>query len=122
LNTSPRPNSLPQTAQKIATAAITSLVDGNGVLHDPCEANCGADGVQFKGIFVRNLVALHNVYPQAAYKSFITTNANAIWERSQGSNFQFGQVWSGPFDAGQAGSQSSALDAIVGAATVENGE
>ena len=45
-------------AQKIATAAITQLVDENGILHDPCEPKCGADGVQFKGIFVRNLVLL----------------------------------------------------------------
>jgi predicted alpha-1,6-mannanase (GH76 family) len=112
--------SLPQTAQKIATAAITALVDSNGILHDPCEANCGADGVQFKGIFERNLVALHSAYPQAAYKSFVNTNANAVWDRAQGPNFQFGQVWSGPFDAGNAGSQSSALDGIVGAAILEN--
>jgi predicted alpha-1,6-mannanase (GH76 family) len=116
LNTDP---SLPQAAQKIATAAITRLVDASGVMHDPCEANCGADGVQFKGIFVRNLVALHTAYPQSAYKTFIDTNANSIWNHSQGTNFQFGQVWSGPFDAGNAGSQSSALDAIVGAATVD---
>jgi predicted alpha-1,6-mannanase (GH76 family) len=114
--------SLPQTAQTIATAAITSMVDSNGVMHDPCEANCGADGVQFKGIFVRNLVALDRAYPQAAYKSFITANANSIWDHSQGTNYQFGQVWSGPFDAGQAGSQSSALDAIVAAAIVESGQ
>src|ERR1035437_2843729 len=112
--------SLPQAAQKIATAAITSLVDANGILHDPCEPNCGADGVQFKGIFVRNLIALNSSYPQAAYKSFVNSNANAIWTKSQGTNFQFGQVWSGPFDAGNAASQSSALDAIVGAAILQN--
>jgi predicted alpha-1,6-mannanase (GH76 family) len=114
--------SLPQTAQKIATAAITSMVDSNGVMHDPCEPNCGADGVQFKGIFVRNLVPLNRAYPQAANKSFITTNATSIWDHSQGTNYQFGQVWSGPFDAGQAGSQISALDAIVSAAIVESGQ
>jgi predicted alpha-1,6-mannanase (GH76 family) len=114
--------SLPRTAQKIATAAITTLVDTNGVMHDPCEPNCGADGVQFKGIFVRNLVALYGADPQAAYKSFVNSNANAIWTRSQGTNFQFGQVWSGSFDAGNAASQSSALDAIVGAAILQNGK
>lgn len=116
LNTDP---SLSQKAQEIATAAITRLVDASGVMHDPCEANCGADGVQFKGIFVRNLVALHTAYPQASYKTFIDANANSIWDKSQGTNYQFGQVWSGPFDAGNAGSQSSALDAIVGAASVD---
>lgn len=112
--------SLLRAAEKIATAAITLLVDTNGIIHDPCEPNCGADGVQFKGIFVRNLIALNSSYPQAAYKSFVNSNANTIWTKSQGTNFQFGQVWSGPFDAGNAASQSSALDAIVGAAILQN--
>ena len=115
-------HSLPQAAQKIATAATTLLVDGNGILHDPCEANCGGDGVQFKGIFVRNLIALNSVYPQPTYKTFVNTNANAIWAQSQGPGFEFGQVWSGPFDEGNAGSQSSALDAIVGAAILQGGK
>lgn len=104
-----------QTARKIATAATTLLVDRNGVLHDSCEPHCGADGVQFKGIFVRNLVQLNRIDPRAAYKSFVDTNADAIWKNAQGANFQLGQVWSGPFDAANAGSQSSALDAIIGA-------
>jgi predicted alpha-1,6-mannanase (GH76 family) len=112
--------SLLQTAQKIATAAITSLVDGSGIMHDTCEPNCGADGVQFKGIFVRNLIALQQIHPQSAFKSFVLANANTIWTRSQGTNFQFGQVWSGEFDAGNAASQSSALDALVGAAILED--
>jgi predicted alpha-1,6-mannanase (GH76 family) len=88
-------------------------------MHDVCEPNCGADGVQFKGIFVRNLVHLYSVTPQVKYKAFLTTNANSIWEKSQGPGYQFGQVWSGPFDAGNAGSQSSALDALIGAAVIE---
>jgi predicted alpha-1,6-mannanase (GH76 family) len=111
--------SLAKTAQKIATAAITRLVDSNGILHDSCESNCGADGVQFKGIFVRNLVLLDQQYPRAAYKSFVDTNADAIWTHSQGEDTHFGQVWSGPFSSGNAASQSSALGAIVGAAMLE---
>ncbi len=71
-------------AQKIATAAITLLVDGNGIMHDPCEPHCGADGVQFKEIFARNLVELDGAYPQSAYRSFVDTNANAVWTQSQG--------------------------------------
>ena len=112
--------SVPITAQKIATATITLLVDSQGVLHDSCEPNCGADGTQFKGIFVRNLVLLDKTYPQTAYKAFVDTNAAAIWKDAQGEHFQLGQVWSGPFDAGNATSQSSALDVMVGAAALEN--
>jgi predicted alpha-1,6-mannanase (GH76 family) len=116
LNSDPN---LPLTAQKIATATITSLVDSHGILHDPCEPKCGADGSQFKGIFIRNLVALHAAYPETAYSRFIETNANAIWEQSRGTNSQFGVQWSGPFGGGDAANQSSALDAIVGAAALQ---
>ncbi|MGH2162321.1 glycoside hydrolase family 76 protein, partial [Enterococcus faecalis] len=35
------------TAQQIADAAIAALAP-SGILTDPCEPNCGADGAQFK--------------------------------------------------------------------------
>jgi predicted alpha-1,6-mannanase (GH76 family) len=111
---------LRQTAQKIATAAITQLVDTNGILHDPCEPKFSADGVQFKGIFVRNLVLLDQSYPQMAYGAFIDRNADALWTHAQGPNFQLSERWSGPFDSSNAASQTSALDALVGAATLHN--
>jgi len=107
------------TAQAIATATLSHLTDANGVLHDICEPNCGADGVQFKGIFVRNLMALDDASPDTRYKTFADTNAESIWNSSQGPNYQFGQIWSGPFDAGNAGSQSSALEALIAAAQME---
>jgi predicted alpha-1,6-mannanase (GH76 family) len=109
------------TAQSIAAAALAHLTDSNGILHDVCEPKCGADGVQFKGIFVRNLAHLNKAYPDPSYGKLIDANAESIWKNSQSPNHQFGQVWSGPFDAGQAGSQSSALDAIVAAAQMELG-
>jgi predicted alpha-1,6-mannanase (GH76 family) len=111
---------LKQSAQKIATAAITELVDANGILHDPCDPKCGGDGVQFKGIFVRNLVLLNQSPPQTAYGAFIDKNADALWKDAQGPNFQLSERWSGPFDLSNAGSQSSALDALVGAATLHS--
>ena len=107
-----------QAAQKIAMAAITQLVDDNGVLHDSCEPKCGADGVQFKGIFVRNLVLLSQSQPQTEYRSFIDKNADTLWKDAQGPNFQLGESWSGPFTSANAASQTSALDALVGAAVV----
>jgi predicted alpha-1,6-mannanase (GH76 family) len=110
---------LPSTAQSIADAALTHLTDSNGVLHDTCEPNCGADGVQFKGIFVRNLMDLNDTFPDPRYKKFAAVNATSIWSNSQGPNYQFGQVWSGPFDAGNAGSQSSALDAFIAAVAMK---
>ncbi|HTZ89509.1 MAG TPA: glycoside hydrolase family 76 protein [Alloacidobacterium sp.] len=111
---------LPATAQSIAAATLTRLTDANGILHDTCEPNCGADGVQFKGIFLRNLMALNSAFPNPRYKKFTDTNAESIWNNSQGPNYEFGQVWSGPFNAGNAGSQSSALDAFVAAAQMNS--
>jgi predicted alpha-1,6-mannanase (GH76 family) len=115
LNRAQRSPELLNTAQTIANAAITNLSDTQGVLHDTCEANCGADGVQFKGIFLRNLMALDAAAPDPQYATFAMTNAESIWAHSRDAGNAFGQVWSGPFDAGNAGSQSSALDAFVAA-------
>lgn len=112
--------SLLETAQKIALAATTNLVDSNGILHDTCEPNCGADGVQFKGIFVRNLVLLEIAHPKVTLRSFVFNNADSIWKNAQGTKCELGQVWSGPFDSSNAGIQSSALDALVGAALLQD--
>lgn len=103
-------------AAKIANAAITHLTDANGVLHDVCEPNCGNDGVEFKGVFLRNLMDLQAAKPTAKWKRFENTNAQSIWKTDQGPNYEFGTVWSGPFDAANGGSQNSALDAILAAA------
>jgi predicted alpha-1,6-mannanase (GH76 family) len=102
-----------ETAQTIANAALTHLTDSKGILHDTCEPNCGADGVQFKGIFARNLMVLNFAAPSPQYMNFAVTNAESIWNHSRDASNAFGQVWSGPFDAENAGSQNSALDAFV---------
>jgi len=108
-------------AQGIAMAAITELVDSKGVLHDPCEPKCGADGVQFKGIFIRNLVLLDQRQPQTVYRSFVNANADSIWNHARGPGLQLGQSWAGPFFPGNAATQSSALDALVGALSLRPG-
>jgi predicted alpha-1,6-mannanase (GH76 family) len=46
-------------ANTIARATLSNLTDSQGILHDSCEPRCGADGTQFKGIFVRNLRVLN---------------------------------------------------------------
>jgi predicted alpha-1,6-mannanase (GH76 family) len=110
---------LAPTAQNIAKAAINQLSDDNGILHDPCEPKCGSDGVQFKGIFIRNLVLLDKEHPDKLYESFISKNADTLWEYARGPSFQLSERWSGPFDSANAASQTSALDALVGAATLQ---
>jgi predicted alpha-1,6-mannanase (GH76 family) len=111
-------------ANTIAIAAIANLTDANGVLHEPCESTgCNGDEEQFKGVFGRNIQFLYQrgtVLPAETatlYKNFLTTNANAIWADDQVNN-QLGLVWSGPSGTATVQTQSSALDAIVGAACV----
>jgi predicted alpha-1,6-mannanase (GH76 family) len=117
-----RDHALIESAQQIASAAITHLSDADGILHDPCEPKCGADGVQFKGIFVRNLVLLDRNHAQQSYASFIDRNASAIWKDARGPDDQLSERWSGPFISATAASQTSALDGLVGAAILQANE
>jgi predicted alpha-1,6-mannanase (GH76 family) len=98
------------TARDIASAALVHLADSAGVLHDPCEPNCGEDGIQFKGIFVRNLSDLPTS-PQ--YKIALQRNSNSIWKNAHGPDDAFDEKWSGPYTHTNAGIQSSALDLFV---------
>lgn len=111
-----RSTSLLRTANNIAQATISTLTDAQGILHDTCEPHCGADGTQFKGIFVRNVRILDRTDPgKTIYKSFIQANADSIWSQTQAPDFLLGEVWAAPFGAADASTQSSALDALVAA-------
>ncbi|KAK4109532.1 glycoside hydrolase family 76 protein [Canariomyces notabilis] len=110
-------------AVAIANAAIKLLSDSNGIIHevDECEPNCGNDGSQFKGIFVRNLGYLHLAAPQAAFRAAIEKNADSIWAKNRNSKNQLGISWAGPPDLGSgpnASTHSSAMDVIVAALAV----
>lgn len=102
-----------QEADTLANASLLALTDKDGVLHEVCEPICGADGVQFKGIFMRNLRELEAVTHNPRYRKVFETNANSIWTKDQGPKDQFGVVWSGPSTSPDAGTQSSAVDALV---------
>lgn len=95
----------------IANAATTSstLVDANGVLREPCEPNCGGDGPQFKGIFIRYLAYLYDVTRTPAYFAFLKRNAHAVWANDRNAFNQLGLRWDGPYDSPDAARQSSAL-------------
>lgn len=113
--------SLLSTTRSIALSAISHLTDRNGILHDPCEPQCGADGVQFKGIFARNLATLDSAASQSQYVTFLETNARSIWNNDRGNGGQFGLIWSGPFateSAPNAATETSATDALLAAAEV----
>lgn len=109
--------SLLDEANTIATAAITKL-SKDGILSDGCEPNCGTDGSQFKGIFMRNLHYLQKAAPSEPIRNFLLTNADTIWDKNRNDQNQLGATWQGPFQDPTAGTQSSALDVLVGAAAV----
>jgi len=106
-------NSLVGVAQTIATAAINAL-SKNGILVEPCEPNCGGDGPQFKGIFMRNLHYLNqtNGDPKNTFNTYLHNNADSIWNKDRNGSNQLGLMWSGPFDSADASRQSSALDTL----------
>jgi predicted alpha-1,6-mannanase (GH76 family) len=104
-------------AKMIASAAMTHLVTAKGVLEEP--PGGGPDLPQFKGVFMRNLVLLNRVAPNAQYKLFADTNADSIWSKAQGANYEFGASWQGPFDSGDGTRQTSALDALITAVEMQ---
>ncbi|KAK3715694.1 hypothetical protein LTR37_006919 [Vermiconidia calcicola] len=109
-------------AKRIADAAIGNLTDSNGILHDVCEPDCGADGSQFKGVFARNLRILHQASPEARYATFLENNANSIWANNRANRDELSLIWSGPFiKPATASTQSSAMDALVAALATDGG-
>jgi hypothetical protein len=107
--------SLLEHASAIAHAAMTRLIDDQGVLHEPCEPGCGGDGTQFKGIFMRHLGELALATKDSSQRAFLAVNADWIWNAARNGQNQLGQIWSGPFDSADADRQTSALDALVAA-------
>ena len=102
-------------ANTLATAAISAL-STNNVLKESCEPNCGADGNQFKGIFMRNLMRLQQVSPNSKYLTFIKANADSIWSSDRNAAGELSVQWAGPFiNPANASSHSSAMDALVAA-------
>jgi len=115
----PDPN-LKKIAVTIALAAITHLVDGQGVLHEPTNNDPGADAPQFKGILTRNLSILNTASPNRHLEAFLIANANSVWNKDRDISNRFGFFWTGPVDSVDAARQSSALDLLNAAAAIES--
>ncbi|RDW66751.1 six-hairpin glycosidase-2 [Coleophoma crateriformis] len=115
LNTAAPNASYLTTASQIAQATMASLGNSAGVLHDPCEPNCGGDGSQFKGIFMRNLAKLQKAAPDSTILEFIATNAASVWAKDKTAQNKLGVVWDGLTGTPTAASQSSAMDALIAA-------
>ena len=111
LSQSTNDRSLLNVAQSIADAAIKSLAP-NGILRELCEPNCGVDGPQFKGIFIRNLSDLYRATNKLSYRDFILRNADSIWAECRNAKNQFGLCWAQDFDQADAARQSAAVDTL----------
>jgi predicted alpha-1,6-mannanase (GH76 family) len=105
-------NSLVARASAIAQASMHQLVDGNGVLREPCEPSCGGDGPQFKGVLMRHLGELEARTGDATLRVFLARNADWIWNANRNAQNQLGLGWSGPFDSADDWRAASALDAL----------
>ncbi len=107
-------------AEKIADSTMKHLVYESGVLKDPTEPTPNGDAVQFKGIFMRHLSYLYSQTNNPEIKQFIFHQVDAIWKRARNSETdEIGAIWDGPFDKGDAGRQSSAIDALNAAMNME---
>jgi predicted alpha-1,6-mannanase (GH76 family) len=91
------------------------FIHEDGILREPCELsfNCGGDGPQFKGIFMRNLGLLQTVSPHERYAAFIQLNATSIWTNARNDENQLGLAWNRRADRVDAARQTSALDALL---------
>jgi hypothetical protein len=100
-------------ATAIANATILHLVDGNGILREPCESgNCGGDGPQFKGIFMRYLAYLYDVTRNPGFYNFLFKNAHSVWFADRNVFNQLGLRWGQSLDTTDAARQSSAMMAV----------
>ncbi len=106
-------------ATKIALAAIQNMSTSDGILKGHPKQEDGADGVQFKGIFMRHLAYLYKQTQNKTIKEYILENAESIKTSAlQEGTFLIGSQWEGPFDSADGGRQSSAVDALVSALEV----
>ncbi|KAK4202861.1 family 76 putative glycoside hydrolase [Triangularia verruculosa] len=114
-------------AVDIAKAAIAALGDKEGIINeiDHCEPNCGDDGPQFKGIFIRNLHYLYKAVLNQDFAATIKKNADSIWAKNRDPETnRLGISWVGPPELGigpTARTHSCAMDVLVAAMGVVAG-
>jgi predicted alpha-1,6-mannanase (GH76 family) len=100
-------------AEQIAEATINNLVYPGGILKEPlCETtSCGGgDHFVFKGPFVQGLARLYNADRgnKPVYGTFLTNNANSVWNNSRDSGNGLGFIWKGPVGGVNEATQAAA--------------
>lgn len=98
--------------RNIADATISRL-SRNGILRERNEPNCGADGEQFKGVFMRHVFSLYEATKEEKYRDFIVNNAESVWKNRNPETQAFGVSWSVDNTKISTATHSSALEALV---------
>ena len=99
-------------AEKVADSTIQRL-SKNGILRERNEPRTGADGSQFKGIFMRHLYTLYEVSKKPEYCDFIEKNSESIWKHRNPETNGFSVSWGETAEMLNAGTQSSALESLI---------
>lgn len=111
-------------ARQIADAAIDTLVDAESILTEPGEPEtCSGDALIFKGIFVQGITRLYLADPENRpdYWTFLTANADSVWNASRGRCNGIGSAWAGPSGKPNAATQASACLLLGGIALLYAG-
>jgi len=119
-NSSRREPSTLKNARATSHAAMTRMVDADGILHDVCEPKCNEDRVQFKGILARDLAVFFEGESSPVISHFLERNAESVWNKARTSEGHFSTVWSGPPADDNTGALISALDVLTGALRVSH--
>lgn len=101
-----------------ATTALNSTItDANGLIKE-CDGGCDTQGSMFKGALFRGLHQLQLADPHDNWKSFITTNAKALWNNAlnvTNGQCNTGSDFRGPMTSVNEVTQGAALDVLVAA-------
>ncbi len=109
-------------AEHIADATMKLMTTEDGILKELKQATePSADGVQFKGIFIRHLAYLYQVDKQERYREFILKNAESIVANDYDPvSKSFGCYWYGPFHKVQPAANSCALECVIEAVNLQD--
>ena len=107
-------------AKVIAEGVTNHMVSSDGILTEYGFPDVLEDASQFKGVFARNLMYLHQKAPDQGYADFLRKNADEIWSSDKDDDGQIGVNWQGPVKNVDAVSHGSGLDCLVAAAAVSS--